>query len=158
MAPRKNDPPKNRVSCNSSIWPYKATRVFVVKIALSSCSWPQPPNFSRIRRIKFAGRKPAGKNAASRKSAEKVCQPAEYKKKNSAGRSTFHHAVGWLKMQDLKMEDQKRSMTWKCRTWKCRTKLQGMKMQDLKMRDHRNRTGKWRTSCRKRLHKKSSVQ
>ena len=40
----------------------------------------------------------------------------------------------------------------KCRTWKWRTKSQGMKMQDLKMRDHRNRMGKWRTSCRKRLH------
>jgi len=30
---------------------------------------------------KIAGRKSAGKNAASRKSAEKVCQPAEYEKK-----------------------------------------------------------------------------
>ena len=59
--------------------------VFVVKIALSSCSWPQPPNFSQIRRKKIAARKSAEKNAASRKSAEKVRQLAEYKKKMRLG-------------------------------------------------------------------------
>jgi len=69
------------------IWPTRLQGVFVVIIALSSCSWPQPPNFSRIRGKKIAGRKSAGKNAASRKSAEKVRQPAECKKKIPLGSS-----------------------------------------------------------------------
>jgi len=63
------------------IWPTRLQGVFVVKIALSSCSWPQPPNFSWIRRKKSLAENPPEKNAASQKSAEKVRQPAEYKKK-----------------------------------------------------------------------------
>jgi len=63
--------------------------VFVVKIALSSFSWPQPPDSPK----KIAGRKSAGKNAASRKSAEKVRQPAKYKKKNRLGSKTDTIAV-----------------------------------------------------------------
>jgi len=51
---------------------------------------PQPPNFSRIRREKKTlAENPPEKNAASRKSAEKVCQPAKYKKKIKFGWGLF---------------------------------------------------------------------
>ena len=83
------------------IWPTRLQGVFVVKVALSSCSWPQPPNFSRIRRKKIAGRKSAGKYAASRKSAEKVRQPAEYKKKIRLGSITWACVERYHKLRKL---------------------------------------------------------
>ena len=66
------------ISAVSEYAVYGLKGVFVVKISLSSCSWPQPPK-------KSLAENPPEKNAASRKSAEKVCQPAEYKKKIRLG-------------------------------------------------------------------------
>ena len=94
----KIDPPKNRVSCNSSIWPTRPQWVFVVKIALSSCTCPRAAEFQPDSPKKIAGRNSAGKNATSRKSAEKVHQPAEYKKNISAGGLPLATALTWHRM------------------------------------------------------------